>query len=248
MNKRNTITLLLIVVLLGVCDFSAYQIYKILDDYSSSTNEYKALEEEYVVINSTEDEVSPEVFSVDFQGLKERNSDFQGWLYAEGLEVSLPVMMTDDNDYYLHRTFEKEYRFAGSLFIDCRFNGFDDPYLIIYGHLMKDGSMFAKIPKYRDKDHYLQYPTFTIYEEGKNCTYEIFSFFQTDTQSEVYEFYSQSDEIEEQFYHLKENSYYDTGIEYQPDDHIIILSTCVNTEGEERWVLCARLSSTEAAH
>ena len=244
MDRKKLIELLLMVMLV-ICDYSAYQVFKIYSDYNSSSSEYKKLEEEYVVAQSDESNPGNEVFKVDHFGLKMLNSDYQGWLKSDGLDISLPVMRAQDNEYYLHRTFEGEYRFAGSLFIDYRFGSFYDPYVIVYGHHMKDGTMFANISNYKTREYYEEYPTFSIYIENRKMTYEIFSFFETDTDSPVYEYYIKDEDVAAQFKYLKENSYYETGTTYYNGDRIIVLSTCVYSEGEERWVLCARLNNIE---
>ena len=75
-----------------------------------------------------------------------------GWLRIRALGISYPVVQGEDNDFYLHRTFEKEDNFAGCIFVNCDNSGnFTDQNTIIYGHNMKDGSMFGKLKKFREE-------------------------------------------------------------------------------------------------
>ena len=83
---------------------------------------------------------------VDFASLEAINPDIVGWIYIEALDISYPVVHGEDNDFYLHRTFEKKDNFAGSIFVEYRNSGdFSDPNTIVYGHNMKNQSMFGKL-------------------------------------------------------------------------------------------------------
>lgn len=249
MKAKKIIILILIFLLLGVGGYSGYQVYKIKSDYNASEKEYEHLGTEYIktIEVKAEDTEEPKTeFKIDFDGLKEKNPDFQGWMVNEAIGVSLPVMRTDNNEYYLHRTFEGEWRFAGSLFIDYRFNGLDDPYLIIYGHHMKNGSMFGLLNNYHSESFYKENPTLKIYEDGRIFVYDIFSFFDTTTDSKVYTYYfSDNASLVEQFNWLKSKSYWHSDVEFNEWDKMIVLSTCIHSEGNERWVLAAKLARIE---
>ena len=78
---------------------------------------------------------------IDFESLDAVNSDIIGWIRIGALDISYPVAQSEDNDYYLHRTFEKKDNFAGCIFVDFHNSSqFTDPNTIVYGHNMKDGS------------------------------------------------------------------------------------------------------------
>ena len=250
MKAKKIIILILIFLLLGVGGYSGYRVYKIQSDYNASENEYEILSTEYVKpveIKPEDPAEEPQVeFSIDYEGLKAKNGDFQGWMVAEGIKVNLPVMRTNNNDYYLHRTFEGEWRFAGSLFIDYRFQGLDDPYIIIYGHNMKNNTMFGRLANYRNEDFYKQWPTIKIYENGRVFNYDVFSFFDTTTDSKVYTYaFADKAALKDQFNWLKSKSYWHTDVEFNEWDKIIVLSTCMHSTGNQRWVLAAKLSSIE---
>ncbi|MFR3321064.1 MAG: sortase domain-bontaining protein [Lachnospiraceae bacterium] len=85
------------------------------------------------------------------------NSDIVGWLRIRALDISYPVVQGKDNDYYLHRTFEKTDNFAGCLFVNSYNMGdFTDQNTIIYGHNMKNGSMFGKLSRILTIRRYLR--------------------------------------------------------------------------------------------
>ena len=91
---------------------------------------------------------------VDFNGLKAINPEVIGWIQIEGTSISYPIMKGKDNDYYLKHTFEGNYNAAGSIFIDYTNNSnFEDCNTIIYGHNMKNGSMFGLLRKhFKDRE------------------------------------------------------------------------------------------------
>lgn len=83
--------------------------------------------------------------SIDFDKLYEINSDTRGWIKIDSLGISYPIMQYTDNEYYLKKNTYKEDSISGSIFLDYRNNGFDDRHTIIYGHNMKNDSMFGKL-------------------------------------------------------------------------------------------------------
>ena len=102
-----------------------------------------------------EEEVETAPIEVDFEGLRKENSDVAGWIYCPDTVVNYPVMHGEDNDLYLHHLVNRQYNFAGCIFEDCRNTpGQKDPATILYGHHMKDGSMFAMLHKYTDQKYY----------------------------------------------------------------------------------------------
>ena len=100
---------------------------------------------------STEEEQN----NINWEKLKQENNDFAGWLNIPGTNISYPVVMTNDNDYYLSHDFWKKKSAAGTLFIDAYSpEGIDTTNLIIYGHNMKNRSMFGNLRKFRETKIY----------------------------------------------------------------------------------------------
>ena len=132
--------------------------------------------------------------SVDFKSLKEINEEVVGWLYIPSLDISYPIVHGTDDDYYLHRTFKRENIFAGSIFVEAKNSGdFQDPNTIIYGHNMKDGSMFGRLSRLTSEDKYKDDPYIWILTPDQNYQYEMFSLHVTKVESSVYTLFTGTD-------------------------------------------------------
>ncbi len=179
---------------------------------------------------------------VDWDALRAANSEVVGWIFVDALEkVSYPVCRGDDNDYYLHHTFRREEVFAGAIFMDCRNSAdFSDPNTVIYGHNMKNGSMFGTLKKLRDSDLLNGSPHVWILTPDGDACYEIFSVFTTPADGEVYDLYPENGEEflawEER---MKARSAVDRDTALRADDRTVVLSTCTGND-ETRWVVLAK--------
>lgn len=178
--------------------------------------------------------------AVDFKSLENMNSDFEGWLYIPALNINYPVVLGEDNDFYLTHTFQKVENSAGALFLDqATDTPFTDYNTIIHGHDMKNGSMFGKLDTfYRDTKTYTENPYFYVYTEGAAYKYLIFSYYVTDATSETYQLPA-SEEAYQNYkkYVTKQAVWKDVeGIpEVAP---IVTLSTCYgNNYTEKRFVV-----------
>ncbi|MDY3918300.1 MAG: class B sortase [Candidatus Limivivens sp.] len=124
---------------------------------------------------------------VDFDSLKEINEDIIGWLKVGALDLSYPITQAEDNDYYLHRTFERVDNFAGCIFMDYQNHlNFLDDNTMIYGHNMKDGSMFGTLRKFLEEGVYDSDPYFWIYTPKRIYKYHIFNCTTVGTVSTTY--------------------------------------------------------------
>lgn len=181
-----------------------------------------------------------------YASLAEKNSDMVGWLKINGTKINYPVMYkSDNNDYYMHRNFDKEQQYSGLPFMDyqCDLTMPSDN-IIIYAHNMKDGTMFADLSKYEDEDFYSEHKIInfdTLYERGK---YELVAAFRTDSghDFEYYNFITanNSKEYDKFITEIKKRAIYDTGITPVIGDELITLSTCSYHESDGRFVVVAR--------
>ena len=114
--------------------------------------------------DTQEDETEPnadnpttEIDDFDYQSLLDENADCIGWLKISDTDISYPVVLGEDNEYYLHHDFQKNYAICGTLMLDYR-NDIDarQEHLIIYGHQMKDGSMFKQLNGYKKEEIYIR--------------------------------------------------------------------------------------------
>lgn len=183
----------------------------------------------------------------EYQPLYEMNNDLVGWLKIEDTKVDYPVMQTPDNkDYYLKRNFDKERNSHGSLYCreDCDINTPSDN-ITIYGHHMKDGTMFGGLKKYQQKSYWEEHDTVifdTLYEHH---TYKIFAVFKTTASIgrgfTYHSFVNAEDEADfnEFIATCKKLAFYDTGITPEYGDKVICLSTCEYTQQNGRFVVAA---------
>ena len=169
-----------------------------------------------------------------------------GWIQVSGIDViNYPVVHYTDGSYYLNHSWDGQSSRYGAIFMETANSGdFSDCYTLIYGHNMKDGSMFGGLKKYRDQSFYEEHGgTITLCLPGETRTYQIFSVHIADADDEgVYTVGFAHDEIFGSFLDaLKQRSIYDTGVSVSAEDNVITLSTC---SGEERLVVHAKQFSS----
>lgn len=181
------------------------------------------------------------------------NSDFVGWISIEGTAIDYPVMQTVDHpNYYLRRGFDKEYSKHGVPYIqeDCVLGSSDN--LIIYGHHMNDGSMFADLCSYKNKAFWQTHPTIRFDTLEGFGVYEIVAVFKTVVYSQngfrYFDFVELDDPARFDAYiaRCKALSLFDTGVETGYGDKLITLSTCEYSRENGRMVVVARKVEPDA--
>lgn len=183
-----------------------------------------------------------------YEELFQENNDMAGWLKIEDTPINYPVMYTPDNpDYYLKHSFSKAYSAYGVPYIAEHCNPLEpSDNVIIYGHHMNNGSMFAGLLKYEDKAFFQQHKTIrfdTLTETGE---YEVLAVFKTtvydDTGFPYYLFSNAATEEEFTDYvkQCKELSLYDTGMTAEYGDKLLTLSTCEYSNTNGRFVVVAK--------
>lgn len=169
------------------------------------------------------------------------NSDYEAWIYIADTKINYPIVQGTDNDFYLNHTFYKEPVFSASLFIDYRIEGgAEGKNVIVYGHNMKDGSMFASLKKFRQKEFRQRHPSFSVYTSTGAYEYQVFSTYTTSPDSVTYTVGFANDEEFMNYINIIKNwSDTDYGVEVTAEDQIITLSTCVN-DNVDRYVVHAK--------
>ncbi len=114
--------------------------------------------------------------TVDWEALQSANSEIVAWLYCENTQINYPVVQHKDNEYYATRNAQKKEDSAGALFFDYRNNvGWDGENMIIYGHRMRDNSMFGVLPEYSDVSYFDQHPDMYLLTPDRNFRIAIFA-------------------------------------------------------------------------
>ncbi len=180
---------------------------------------------------------------ISFGVLKKVNPDIVGWIYFEGEEeMSYPLLYSGD-DYYLSRNFLGEEERAGSIFMDGNNDpAFSDAHILLYGHNMKDGSMFGHLLRYKtDETYFDSHSYFQILTEEGVSRYQIFAYKDVGTVSGgIYTVYRYADEDFQRFVknEICLGSYMDSAPEVGEDAQIVTLSTCSYAE-DVRFIVSA---------
>ena len=184
------------------------------------------------------------------QKLQQQNEELVGWLKIDGTVIDYPVMQTaTDNDYYLTHDFDQSTNSNGSIFMDERCDIVTPTTnTIIYGHNMKNGSMFAQLKKFSQNDEtYKKSKYFWIFTPEKNYRYEIISAYTTGVNSDTYTlFKGPGEEFEKYLEKIKGYSEIKTDAEgLNMKDKIITLSTCTGNEATRYVVQGKRVDTLD---
>lgn len=182
--------------------------------------------------------------SVDFASLKKTNKDVIGWIQFETFSLSYPILNdSSGGDYYLTHTFQKKENKSGAIFIvPPNSKDFSDANTVIFGHNMKDGSMFGLLGRYKGKAYYEYNKYFRIYTPSGTKRYQIFSVYKADVGGSAFSvFKEKSDGYGEVLKELKSKSMYNTGVSVSKSDTIVTLCTCTSDDKNKRLVVHAKL-------
>ncbi len=184
----------------------------------------------------------------EFVQLYQMNCDMVGWLTIPGTDIDYPVMQTPDRtDYYLKRNFDKEYSARGCLYARETCDVFTPgDNVTIYGHRMRDGSMFARLDKYMEKAFFQENPYIYFDTLQEMHTYKILSVFLTSATAgqgfayHTFEKATNAEEFDAFVDRCKALSLYDTGVDAEYGDKLITLSTCEYSQTNGRLVVVAK--------
>lgn len=245
---------------------AGYQLFSIYQEYKKGEDEYGGIEEDFAQVVDTPEltgesvePVSSEAaapdnnkimpykkVNVDFAGLKAINNEVVAWVQFEHVSISYPVVQHSDNTYYLKKTFKKTDNSAGSIFMDSENkSSFKDSNTFIYGHNMKNGSMFGLMGQFKKESFYRGRECFWIYTPTADYRFQIFAAYEPKEDSEMYMWWSgPCDAFGEYLKKAKKMSLYDTGITVSKNDKVVTLSTCTSKGKEYRFVVQGKLIQT----
>jgi sortase family protein len=206
------------------------------------TKEVQSLE-----VNDNAEKISIPSFSkeVNFQNLHNENNDYLFWLYIPNSNIDYPVMMSKDNKDYLHSSFYKENLYAGTLFIDALSSKKENQEnLIIYGHNMRDGSMFGTVKKWKNKKYFDSHKFIEIYTEKEKRIYYVFAVREVSSNMSLLHYKLDGFTNNEYIQDAKNKNVQFREIEEQyKNNQILTLSTCMSNDAK-RLILNAILVST----
>ena len=257
-KKSDVLLTIALIVAIAVFCYAAFNLYHIYTEYKKGTDEYNQIEEMAVTERDADSaevagpnaQLKPPI-EVDFDKLKSVNEDVVGWIYVDALpDISYPIVKGKDNQTYLHQTYEKNYNFAGTIFVDYENSGdFSDCNTLVYGHNMKNGSMFGHLKKFREDDKlYKQDKYFWILTPERNYRYEIITAYTTGVNSDTYTlFKGPGEEFEKYLETIKGYSEIKTDdTDLTIKDRIVTLSTCTGNESTRFVVQGKRIDAEDA--
>lgn len=177
---------------------------------------------------------------VDLDAMQKLNGDVIGWILIPDTSVSHPLLQGRSNTYYLRQTWEKTWNLAGSIFLDSTLDPtFDNFNTIIYGHNMRDGTMFSHLLNFSDEQYLNDHKYLYLLSEKGVHKYEVFAVYTAHIRDEIYGIGSFSDNRKQSLIDFAlEKSEIDTAIVPTVDDRIVTLSTCtVVSHPEYRWIV-----------
>ena len=211
------------VVLLAVAAIALIWVAAKLIGYSQGQQIYRSMQSAYAQDGG-----------VDFNALAKDYPNAVAWIRMDDLEtIDYPVMHGSDNDFYLHNDPKGESSVDGSIFLDYRNNAVStDMHSIVYGHNMRDGSMFGTLRSYTDQDFYRNgSDKFTVFTPTGTYRYQIFAINIVDPTDDTFLVgFSDSKTFGSFVDQLKANSMYDTGVGVTGYDQIVTLSTCSSAD------------------
>ena len=270
-HKTSAIYYVIAVILIGILAFSGYQALKIYLPQSKESRDFEAIKEEAgiedvsakEIIGSTEDSGTDTPSDISersgtgssaaadtepFRRLSGVNSDFVGWLSIEDTVIDYPVMKSSESDpeFYLHRDFDKNYSYSGTLFIGEGCNADSDAF-VIYGHNMNAGTMFGSLDSYKSGSFALEHKDIVFRTPKENRVYRVFAAFQTTLLPEGadgFAYYRSVGKLTEGEYdtaleNIRQMSLISMNDSPEYPEQILFLSTCYYHTDEGRFVVAA---------
>lgn len=242
---KRIVTLILALLLV----FSVVQIIKTTYGYKKSQQVYESLQKEFVETQETENtepniatqpiemvEIAP--ITIDFNSLLEKNKDIVGWIYCQNTPINYPVVQSENNDYYLRRDLNGKYLVSGTVFVDYR-NGSigEDSNYVVYGHNMKDGSMFSSLAKYKEQSYYDEHPILYYLTPTADYKIELFAGIVVKRDALIYVPNPDETEFTAFLNKAKINSTFQSNVEINENDTLITLSTCSYEYNNARYII-----------
>lgn len=260
MKRRKNIILISVIVFFALAFLcaSAYVVFKGIlnneskDDYKSVASSYASnIEDSTEITSPSEININKPENPVDFDALIKKNPDIYSWIYMPETQINYPVCRhaTEDN-FYLDHDIYGNYSYAGAIYSQfCNSREYSDRVTVLYGHNMADGSMFANLHRFKDKDFFDENKYFYIYTEDRKLTYEIVSAFVYDDRHIMNTFDFSDDKVFEDYLAMIKNprsvsSNVRDEVSLDINDKIVVLSTCLNS-GDGRYLVQGVLINDE---
>ena len=227
-------------LLFFVLIYSGIKIYEWYRDKNKNNEIAKKIKETVIVESNGKNK---EEYLIDFDKLKEQNNEAIAWIKVNNTNIEYPVVKTKNNEFYLNHSFDRSKNSAGWIFADYR-NKIDntDKNIVIYGHNMRDGSMFGSMKNILNSDWYEneKNTNITLYTENEKCIYKVFSIYKIESEDYYIKTgFNNDDDFEKFIKTIKARSIKEFNVDCLKNDSILTLSTCSNNN-KYRVVLHAK--------
>ena len=225
--KEVILNIIIYMILLFVLIYSGIKIFKWYKDKTNNNKIAEQIKSTVIVEEKNEDENKEE-----YNKLKEQNNETVAWIKVNNINVEYPVVRATNNSFYLNHSFDKSKNSAGWIFADYK-NKFDntDKNIVIYGHNMRDGSMFGSLKNILNSDWYdnEENTDITLCTENEKSIYKVFSIYKIESEDYYIKTeFSNENEFEKFIKTLKKRSIKNFNIDISKEDSILTLSTCAN--------------------
>ena len=223
MKILNKIVNIVLILIIFIC---IYNISEKLIEYNKADNSYEKIRVEK-----------------EEENLYDKYEDYRGWIKIDNTNINYPIVQGKDNSFYLDNDINKNYLSSGSIFMNYLNHGFNDENTVLFGHHMRNKTMFAQLKKYKEKEFFYGNNDIVIeVENGKVLKYKVFSAYVTDSKDNYIKTnFDDKDQYKEFLEDIKNKSQYKLDIDVNENDKIITLSTCSYEFNDARMVVHGKL-------
>jgi len=247
-NRRQILLSLLAIGCAAVVVISIIMLISTTADYNEGAQIYDDLTQHLTDPSASPDTIPPDPETdtwptVDFDALRAINPDIVAWIICRDTIINYPVVQGNDNDYYLKHLFDGKRNNAGCLFVDCNNElGFVDHNTVIYGHHMKDKSMFSVLTEYKTQAFYEKHPQMILLTPEGNYTIDLFAGYVTNVKADSWKlWFANNEEFEEWIRETRLKSTFISDVEVGNSDRFVTLSTCSYEFNNARYVVVGKL-------
>ena len=243
MKKKRILNIAIYLILFLILICSGFKLYFWYKDKKNNDETTEQLKNNVKLEKIKKDNSNNEKYIVDFKKLKSENSDVVAYIKVNNTNIEYPIVKTSNNNFYLNHSFDKSKNSRGWIFADYK-NKFDntDKNIVIYGHNMRDESMFGSLKNILNEEWYnnAENKNITFLTEKGNYIYKVFSIYKIESEDYYIKTNFKNDEDYEKFLNtIKNRSIKNFDINLNINDKIITLSTCANNN-KYRVVLHAK--------
>ena len=223
MKILNKIVNIVLILIIFIC---IYNISEKLIEYNKADNSYEKIRVEK-----------------EEENLYDKYEDYRGWIKIDNTNINYPIVQGKDNSFYLDKDINKNYLSSGSIFMNYLNHGFNDENTVLFGHHMRNKTMFAQLKKYKEKEFFYGDNDIVIeVENDKVLKYKVFSAYVTDSKDNYIKTnFDDKDQYKEFLEDIKNKSQYKSDIDVNENDKIITLSTCFYEFNDARMVVHGKL-------